>query len=187
MFCLQRFERRCSYPHQKQMRSDGELKLKFSDLILQIVFCKIVLSVAVSDVTASTCCHSPLLLLLFTRLLWSQNNITYLCYILPTSTSISLSVMLFFSFFFFFLSDMTHRSVPLVRGLNALTLNIHEVLCIDHLWLKVGVQRVGYKAGPPGGLWLIKGKLHASEAYLINLIIFCRFHFEGPELLTTKI
>lgn len=112
----------------------------FSDLVLQIVFCKIVLSVAVSDVTASTCCHSLLFFLLFTPLLWPQNNITCLCYISPTSTPISLSVMLFFFyFFFFFSSDMTHRSVPLVRGLNALTLNFHEVLCIDHLWLKVGM------------------------------------------------
>lgn len=133
-----------------------------------------------SGVTASTCCHSLLFFLLFTPLLWPQNNITYLCYISPRSTLISLSVMLFF---FFFFSDMTHRSVPLVRGLNALTLNIHEVLCIDHLWLKWECKGWDMKLV----VCDLKGKLRASGAYLLNLIILCRFHFEGPELLTSKI
>ncbi len=28
-------------------------------------------------------------------------------------------------------------------------INIHEVLCIDSLWLNVGVERAGYRADPP--------------------------------------
>lgn len=43
-------------------------------------------------------------------------------------------ITFFTGIFFFFFSNVSHCSVPLVRGLIVLTFSIHEVLCIDHGW-----------------------------------------------------
>lgn len=107
------------------------------------------------ELTAAAYSHSLLFLLLLTSLLWSTNNITSLPYISPTRTLISVSHK-FYCYCFFFLNCgaswrikvMIHHNVLLVKRLTALTFNIHEVRCIEHLLLKVGVQSAGYKAGP---------------------------------------
>lgn len=121
--CLWQADLGCSRPHQTQTCSDSGMKSLFwppPSHRTTFVCSKTVLSVPLADLTPATCCHSAHFFILFTSLLWPRNNITSLPYISPTTTSISA------------FSGMTQRSVPLVRGLVALTVNIPGVLCIGH-------------------------------------------------------
>lgn len=42
---------------------------------------------------------------------------------------------------------MSHCEEPLTSRFISY-INIHEALCIDYLWLYVGVERAGYRVGP---------------------------------------
>lgn len=120
--CLRQADLGCSRPHQTQTCSDSGMKSLFwppPSHRTTIVCSKTVLSVALADLTAATC-RSAHFFILFSPLLWPRNNITSLPHISPTTTSIST------------FSGMTHRSVPLARGLVALRLNIPGVLCFGH-------------------------------------------------------